>query len=104
VASSSEYKLDASTRQYLAELHEQPQGRLSVIVRGTGAFTDDVLRVLEGEGVHIRTVTGDILTADLAPERIGDLIDNSDIAQVSISGPLYDDSVPTGPAGFSDAE
>lgn len=104
VASSSESKLDAPTRQYLAELDEQPQRRMSVIVRGTRAFTDEVLGLLEEAGVHILTVAGDILTADLAPERLGDVLDNDDVAQVSISGPLYDDSTGSASPGFSDAE
>lgn len=104
MASSSESKLDAPTRQYLAELDEQPQRRMSVIVRGTRAFTDEVLGLLEEAGVHILTVAGDILTADLAPERLGDVLDNDDVAQVSISGPLYDDSTGSASPGFSDAE
>ena len=104
VSSRSESKLDAPTRQYLAGLEKQPQGRMNVIVRGTRAFTDDVLGILEKEGVHIRTVVGDILTADLAPEQLGYVLDNVDVAQVSISGPLYGDSAPTPPAGLSDAE
>ena len=81
-------KLDAPGRRLL--LQEGPVDRvLAVFVRGEAPFDDDQLDALRADGLQIRTVAGDVLTADGGPEAIEIVTDRQFVRSIQVSAPLF---------------
>lgn len=94
-------KLGSTARRLLQE----PGGattEVGVLVRGSAAFTPPQLEELRQMGAHVRTVAGDVLTADVPVKQLNALAGCDFVIQVEVSQPLYPDRRST--SGFRDAE
>ncbi len=78
-------KLDAPGRRLL----QQRDRVLAVFVRGDAPFDDDQLEALRADGLQIRTVAGDVLTADGGVEAIEIVTERQFVRSVQISAPLF---------------
>ena len=78
-------KLDAPGRRLL----QQRDRVLAVFVHGDAPFDDDQLDALRADGLQIRTVAGDVLTADGGAETIEIVTERHFVRSVQISAPLF---------------
>ena len=84
-------KLDAAGRQLLAE--ESASGRrVAVFIRGVDAFDEGELDALRADGAELRSVVGDIVTADVDVDVIRALTEHGFVRAIALSGPLYYDT------------
>jgi hypothetical protein len=79
-------KLDAPGRRLLLQQRDR---LLAVFVRGEAPFDDEQLDALRADGLQIRTVAGDVLTADGGPEAIEVVTDRHFVRSVQVSAPLF---------------
>jgi hypothetical protein len=86
-------KLDATLREALnrapARSAEQP---VTVLVRGRDPFTPEQVADLASCGARVRTVLGDVLTADVPVEALPALCDRAFVVAVAAAGPLFPES------------
>lgn len=95
-------KLSAPARQLLSA-GELPAS-VGLLLRLRAEPNDAELIRLEGLGVHVRTIAGDVLTADADPALLPQLTDEPFVLSVEASAPLYMDSPEAEPANYSDVE
>jgi hypothetical protein len=100
-----DHKFDAPTKEYLQRVEEGSTGRVSLLVRGTKAFDQAALDALAADGLRVRTVAGDVLTADGEASSLPLVAVHDFVSQVSVSPALYIEAPdPQGPASLGDAE
>ena len=96
---SDSTKFDPLLRQLLGRLaaessRDDPLGArtVSVFVRGSARFTTDQIDELVSSGARIRTVSGDIISADVPAARLDDIANHTFVTEVALSGPLFSES------------
>jgi hypothetical protein len=88
-------KLDSQLRYRLNELtatgaaDDAISEPLSLFILGSGPFTDEQLAELEADGVTIRTVAGDVLTADAPLDAVTRIQRHAWVRKVDASQPLH---------------
>jgi hypothetical protein len=86
-------KLSSSARHLLAG-RGQPGGlaqtdTVSILLRGKGKFDPGQMTALKADGVHIRTVAGDVLSADVPLDALSRVEGHDFVTSIEISTPLY---------------
>ena len=99
---SDRSKLSAPTRQLLASASLPESVGLLLRLRAEPSNSD--LHRLSELGVHVRSVAGDVLTADAAPGALTAVADEDFVLSIDASGPLYTDSRISEPVNYSDVE
>lgn len=100
-------KLGSSARQLLEQSSlgaPPPAAKVGVLVRGVTAFSPHQLDLLRAKGAQVRTVAGDVVTADIAIENLRDLTGFDFVVNIEFSQPLYPDSGTASGGDFSDVE
>ncbi len=93
-------KFDSQTRFLLAnpeqaQFLEAADAPVRLILRGQERFTAEQLQTLQDLGITVRTVAGDILTADGQLTALNNVSDLDFITALQVSQPLfYDDEQP----------
>jgi hypothetical protein len=85
-------KVDAPGRLLL----HQRDRVLAVFVRGDAPFDDDQLDALRADGLQIRTVAGDVLTADGGPDAIEIVTERHFVRSVQVSAALFPEEPDSG--------
>ena len=90
-------KLDAPGRRIV---HEAPADRpVGVLVLGFEPFDEEQLAELRSDGLRVRAVIGDVLTADASPDTIEVVTEQPFVRAVQVSSPLYPEGAPGSSAG-----
>jgi hypothetical protein len=86
-------KLDSRTRyllsQGLSTGEVDPSEPVGVFLRGRASFTPQDIAALEADGARIRTVAGDVMTADIPFDAIGRVSDHEFVIALQVSQPLF---------------
>jgi hypothetical protein len=86
-------KLDPGTRHLLAQAEtsdaEAGPRTVSVFVQGERPFGDEEVSQLRADGAEIQTVAGDVLTAEIALDKLSDLAEHDFVMRVEGSAPLH---------------
>jgi hypothetical protein len=85
-------KLDARTRHLLSQnegVAEAGAEPIAVFLQGHAPFGENELSQLKADGAQIRTVTGDVLTADVPASQIPSLAEHDFVMRVEASSPLH---------------
>lgn len=95
-------KLSAPARQLLASAELPPS--VGLMLRLRAEPSDPELIRLEDLGIHVRSIAGDVLTADADPAVLPRLTEEAFVLSVEASAPLYMESAGAEPANYSDVE
>jgi hypothetical protein len=85
----AESKIDPGTRRLLAQDGAAADQMLSVFVRGRGELGEDELTSLREQGAEIRTVAGNVCTANVPLSKVADVAAQDFVVRVEGSSPLY---------------
>ena len=92
-------KLDARARHLLATRGDAETGaEVGVLVQGVEPFAEDQLEALRRDGAELRTVAGDVLSANVSLDRLEAITDHDFVKRVEVSAPLHPDEA--GPPPF----
>lgn len=95
-------KLDAPSKHLLSRLDPsdtESQQQVGILMRGAGNFTDVELDALRADGAEIRTVAGDVLSANAAPSALADLARHDFVVSLELSQPLRSEGPDSGAQG-----
>jgi hypothetical protein len=101
---SANSKFGPQIRQMLASPTEPAAGPLAVLIRVANAPSAKQLERLKKLGAEVRTVAGDVLTANIAADQLDELSKQDFVVSLESSGPLYPESPARQPAFYSDVE
>ena len=101
-------KLDSHAK-YLLNKYEQSgeadaESPLSIMLRGETEFTPEQLQELQSVGAQVRSVSGDVLTAEVSLEHLSGLSDLDFVVSVAVSQPLFYEDADQPPEFFSEVE
>ncbi len=105
---ATQQKLDSRTRYLLHSLGQpdapDADASVAVLVRGRESFRPEQLEALRAAGASVRTVAGDVLTADAPVSAIQKLADQEFVVEVALSQPLYPEEGTASGRAFLDVE
>jgi hypothetical protein len=84
-------KLDARARHLLATRRGDAESgaEVGVLVQGVEPFAEDQLEALRHDGAELRSVAGDVLSANVSLDRLEAITDHDFVKRVEVSAPLY---------------
>lgn len=95
-------KLSAPARQLLS--CDDLPASVGMMLRLRSEPSDAELDRLDALGVQVRSIAGDVLTADGDPALLPQLTDEEFVVSVEASAPLYMESPGDEPTNYSDVE
>lgn len=95
-------KLSAPARHLLSS--DDLPASVGLMLRLRAEPSDTELLRLEDLGVRVRSIAGDVLTADADPAVLPQLTDEAFVLSVEASAPLYMDAPGEAPTNYSDVE
>lgn len=82
-------KLGPRVRQRIQHPRDEPGDRVGVLLATHGVLTDEGRARMEALGCHVRTVAGDVVTADLPPAALEELAALDFVRYVELSSSLH---------------